>query len=198
MASEKSKRMWLTLGIGAGIIFLTAFLTSQIVFPIIFRAPKEIEVPKLLGLNTEQARDKLSELGLHAVVKDSIWSETEPVNTVLEQDPDPGEMITPEGTVYFRVSRGSRQVGVPSVVGLSYQEAYYTLMSAGLKGVVADSLYSDSYAANTVIRSSPGAGSKLEKGSTIRMYISRGPEPIIADQADTTVVYDAPFETWEE
>ncbi len=196
MASDKTKKIWLTIGIGAGIIFLTAFLTSQIILPIVFRAPKEIELPNLVGNSFAAARLALSELGLHVVVQDSIWSESERVNTVMEQNPAPGEFIRPEGTVYIRVSRGSRQVGVPSLVGLSYHEAYYTLHSAGLKGVVADSLYSDSYAANAVIRISPGVGSKIEKGSTVRMYLSRGPEPVSIDQADTTIVYDVPFGTW--
>lgn len=196
MASDKTKKFWLTIGIGAGIIFLSAFLTSQFIFPFIFRAPQEIEVPNLIGKSSAAARRSLSELGLHAVVQDSIWSETERVDTILEQNPAPGEFIIPEGTIYFRVSRGSRQVGVPSVVGLSYHEAYYTLHSAGLKGVVADSLYSDSYAANTVIRCAPGVGSKIEKGSTVRMYMSRGPEPVAIGEADSTQVYETPFENW--
>lgn len=198
MASEKSKKFWLTAGIGAGIIFLSAFITSQIIFPIIFRAPQQIEVPDLVGKSSAAVRQTLSELGLHAVVKDSIWSETERVDTVLEQNPMGGELITPEGTVYLRVSRGSRKVGVPSVVGLSYQEAYYTLVSAGLKGQVADSLYSDSYAPNTVIRCTPGVGSKIEQGSVVRMYMSRGPEPVVAEEAiaDTTLLDNTPFEDW--
>lgn len=198
MASEKSKKIWLTLGIGAGIIFLSAFITSQIIFPIIFRSPKQVEVPNLVGKSSAAARQTLSELGLHTVVKDSIWSETERIDTVLEQNPAPGELIAPEGTIYLRVSRGSRKVGVPSVVGLSYQEAYYTLVSAGLKGEVADSLYSDSYAPNTVIRCAPGVGSKIELGSVVRMYMSRGPEPVVyeAAVADTTLLGDRPFEEW--
>ncbi len=198
MASDKSKKIWLTLGIGAGIIFLSAFITSQIFFPIIFRAPKQIEVPNLIGKSSAAARQELSELGLHTVVKDSIWSETERIDTVLEQNPASGELIAPEGTIYLRVSRGSRKVGVPSVVGLKYQEAYYTLVSAGLKGEVADSLYSDSYAPNTVIRCAPGVGSKIELGSVVRMYMSRGPEPVVLEEAvvDTTLLGDRPFEEW--
>lgn len=178
MASEKATKVWLTIGIGAGIIFLTAFLTSQVIFPFIFRAPKEIEVPNLIGQRFDNARRSLEDLGIHAVVKDSIWSETEKVGTILEQDPAPGELLRSEGTIYVRVSRGSQQVGIPSVVGQSYHEAYYTLLNVGLKGVVSDSLYSSSYTVNTVIRTRPETGSKVEKGSTVQLSISRGPEPV--------------------
>ena len=127
MPSEKTTKIWLSIGIGAGIIFLTAFLTSQVIFPIIFRSPKELEVPNLIGKSFADARRSLENMGIHAVVKDSIWSETERVGTILEQEPAPGGMLRSEGTIYVRVSRGSQQVGVPSVNRQSYQEAYYKL-----------------------------------------------------------------------
>lgn len=178
MKRTKWSKFWLSLGIGFGIIFLSAFITSQLIFPLLFGKPKSVEVPDLVGLNFSRARRNLTELGLHAVIKDSIWSETESIETILEQDPQPGELLKPEGTVYLRVSSGSKQVGVPSVIGLSYHEAYYTLHGAGLKGVVVDSLYSDAYPVNNVIRSVPGVGTKIERGSNVRLYLSRGPEPV--------------------
>ncbi len=179
MPSEKTTKIWLSIGIGAGIIFLTAFLTSQVIFPFIFRSPKELEVPNLIGKSFANARRSLENMGIHAVVKDSIWSETERVGTILEQEPAPGGMLRSEGTIYVRVSRGSQQVGVPSVIGQSYHEAYYLLLNAGLKGVVRDSLYSGSYIANTVIRCHPESGSRVEKGSTVHLTLSRGPEPVL-------------------
>ncbi len=164
------------MGIGFGIVFLSAFITSQIIFPALFGRPKSIEVPNLVGMSFSKARRTLTDMGLHAVVKDSIWSETEKIETILEQDPAPGKMLKPESTVALRISSGSRQVGVPSVIGLNFHEAYFTLHSAGLKAVVADSLYSESYKVNTVIKCSPGVGSKTQKGSKVKLYISRGAE----------------------
>ncbi|MBW6514382.1 MAG: PASTA domain-containing protein [Candidatus Syntrophosphaera sp.] len=178
MKKTNWQKFWLALGIGFGIIFLSAFITSQVIFPLLFGKPKNVEVPNLVGMSFSRARRNLTELGLHAVIKDSIWSETEMIETILEQDPQPGERLKPEGTVYLRVSSGSKQVGVPSVIGLSFHEAYYTLHNVGLKGVVADSLYSDAYAVNNVIRCVPEVGSKIERGSNVRLYLSRGPEPV--------------------
>ena len=71
MASEKTKKIWMTIGIGLGIIFITAFLTSQIIFPLVFRTPKTLEVPNVVGLSLPMAKLRLSQLGLHIVVRDS-------------------------------------------------------------------------------------------------------------------------------
>lgn len=181
------QKVGLILGIGFGIVFLTAFLTSQILFPLLFGRPKNIEVPDLVGKNLSAARRSLVEIGLHAVVRDSVWSETDKIDTILEQDPRPGEKLKPESTVYVRISQGSKVVGVPSILGSNYHEAYFSLHNAGLKAVVADSLYSDSYSINTVVRCSPAVGSKVEKGSKVRLFLSRGPEPAKETaEADTT------------
>lgn len=195
MSKTTWKKAWLTIGIGFGIILLSAFVTSQIVFPLLFGRPKNVEVPNLVGKTFSKARRELTDLGLHAVIKDSVWSETETIETILEQDPLPGELLKPEGSVYLRISSGSRKVGVPYVTGLSYQEAYYALHNLGLRAVVVDSLYSDSYAPNYVLRSSPDAGSKINRGSNVRLYLSRGPEPVPEDELlpDTVHVVEPDF-----
>lgn len=195
MSKTTWKKAWLTIGIGFGIILLSAFVTSQIVFPLLFGRPKNVEVPNLVGKTFSKARRELTDLGLHAVIKDSVWSETETIETILEQDPLPGELLKPEGSVYLRISSGSRKVGVPYVTGLSYQEAYYALHNLGLRAVVVDSLYSDSYAPNYVLRSSPDAGSKINRGSNVRLYLSRGPEPVPEEELlpDTAHVVEPDF-----
>lgn len=192
MSKTTWKKAWLTIGIGLGIIIVSAFVTSQIVFPLLFGRPKNVEVPNLVGMTFSKARRELTDLGLHAVIKDSIWSETETIETVLEQDPPPGEFLKPEGSVYLRISGGSRKVLVPYVIGLSFPEAYYALRNLGLKGVVIDSLYSDSYSPNFVVKSSPEEGSKIDRGSNVRLYLSRGPEPVPEEELvpDTTSTID--------
>ena len=186
MASEKTKKIWMTIGIGFGIIFITAFLTSQIIFPIISHTPRNIEVPNVVGLSLPMAKLRLTQLGLHIVVRDSVWSETGQPNTFLDQDLNLGK-IKPESTVYVKVNRGPMKVGVPYLIGMSFNDAYYALKSSGLQGVIVDSLYSDNYPVNTVVRSSPPEGTKVEKGARVRLYISKCPKPFIEE----TVIWDS-------
>ena len=171
--------------IGFGVILVTAFLVGQVIMPIIFAKPKNVEVPDLIGKNISTAKRILQEAGLHAVVRDSIWSETAKIESVLEQHPEPGSMTKLEGTVYLVICKGSQIVAVPGVVGRSYEEAFITLRSSGLRASVADSLFSQSYPANTVIRTSPPNGSRVEKNAMVRLFLSRGPEPL-ADSLKTS------------
>jgi len=178
--------------IGLGIIMVTAFLTGQVIMPLIFARPKNIEVPDLIGKNISTAKRMLQEAGLHVVVRDSVWSDTARIESVLEQHPEPGTLTKLEGTVYLVICKGSQIVAVPGVVGRSYEEAFIALRNNGLRASVADSLFSQSYPANTVIRTSPPNGSRVEKNAMVRLFLSRGPEPV----ADTLGVSDIPPGTY--
>ena len=73
MKKKKSKKALYIIGIGLGIIFLSAFVTSQIIFPVLFGRAKNIEVPNLVGSTISVARNDLKQLGLHVIVRDSVW-----------------------------------------------------------------------------------------------------------------------------
>jgi serine/threonine-protein kinase len=192
MKSEKNKRVLYTLGIGLGIIIIVAFISSQIIYPILLGRPGKVEVPNVTGMNLAQAKRVLHEKRLHVVVRDSVWSEEAKVEIVLEQQPSPGDMLKHDHAVNLVISRGSRQVSVPNVVGQLYQQAFVQLRNKSLKAVIADSLYSASYPVNSVLRTSPASGSKVLKESSVRLFLSRGPEP--------QITYDEPlpFEEFPE
>ncbi|MDP2172513.1 MAG: PASTA domain-containing protein [Candidatus Cloacimonadaceae bacterium] len=173
-----SRKAGYIIGIGFGIVLLTAFFTSQVVFPIMFGKPKNVAVPEVVGMKISQAKRLLREIGLHVVVRDSVWSESDPIETVLEQFPEPGAKLKAEGTVYLVICKGSQIVPVPTVIGRHFEEAFATLRNSGLRALVSDSLYSDSYPRNMVVRSSPPGGTRVEKSSTVKLYLSRGAEPL--------------------
>lgn len=171
-------------GIAFGIIFVVAFVTSQIVIPIFFGRAKTIEIPDVSTLTALKAKKVMIDAKLHAVVKDSVWSEEIAAGKVISQKPGAGDMIKPDGTVYLIVSRGSKSVRVPEVIGLSVQAAWILLKSATLKIVVADSMYSEVYPPNTVVQTIPEVGQNVDRKSKIRVFISKGS----VASADTTGV----------
>lgn len=178
MAHINWKKSWYMAGIGLGIIFVTAFLFSQILFPMILGRPSVVETPDVVGMGLVQAKRLLQAEKLHVVVKDSLYSETAKLDQVLEQAPKPGTELKEDGTVYLVVSKGSKMVDVPRLIGLSYQEALITLRNYDLRFSVVDSLYSDTEPRNTVMRSTPMSGSKVEKRTTVKLTLSKGPEAV--------------------
>ncbi|HAN40864.1 MAG TPA: PASTA domain-containing protein [Candidatus Cloacimonetes bacterium] len=182
MDKEKLRKIGYCAMIGLGIILITAFLVGQVIMPIIFAKPKSVMVPNVLGSNVGKAKEILQEAGLYAVVKDSLWSDTAKIESVLEQHPVAGEMIKPEGTVYLVICKGSQIVAVPTVVGYNYEEAFATLRTAGLRVAVADSMHSASFPRNTVMRTSPPSGSRVRKNAMVSLYMSMGPEEVRAEE----------------
>jgi len=162
------------VGIGICIIFVVAFLTSQIIMPILFGKAKSIIVPNVVGIKISQAKRVLTDDKLHAVVNDSTWSEEFPVGQILSQKPEAGEKSKPDGTVYMVISRGSKSVIVPEIIGLNVQAAWILLRKAGLRFTVADSLFSDLYPINTIVQSNPSTGLRVERKTRIKLYISKG------------------------
>ena len=93
--------------------------------------------------------------------------------TVTAQSPSAG-LVVVEGTqVRINVSRGPRPVTVPSVVGLPFDQA-----SAELQGADFDVSRIDEdsdQAEGIVTRQTPSGGSEGSRGSTVTVYVSRGP-----------------------
>jgi serine/threonine-protein kinase len=80
-------------------------------------------------------------------------------------------------TVLLTVSAGRGSTPVPQVEGLPQADAKAALRKAGFN-VDVHRAYSDSVAAGKVISSSPQAGESLERGKTVKLTVSRGPQGI--------------------
>lgn len=165
------------LGIAVGIIFVTAFIFGQIIFPLAIGKPKKVEIPELVGVSLAQAKRMLNDLKLHAVVEDSLYSESAKIDQILDQSPQAGTKINEDGAVHLVISKGSKMVQVPDVRGSSFQEAMVMLRNYDLRSTIVDSVYDESVDRNAVLTSNPKPGSKVEKKSLIRLILSKGAEP---------------------
>ncbi|HQO17943.1 MAG TPA: PASTA domain-containing protein [Candidatus Cloacimonas sp.] len=173
-----TKRIGYIIGIGIGIIIVTAFIFSQMLFPLILGRTPKVEVPSVTGMPLIQAKKLLQEEKLHVIVQDSLFSDVAAPEVVLEQSPLAGEKLRQDGTVYLVISKGSSTVTLPSLIGKPFQEAFIVLKNLDLHCSVVDSTYSDIYPVNTVIRSIPSTGEKTLKKSTVKLILSKGSEPV--------------------
>src|SRR4029078_1104535 len=105
--------------------------------------------------------------------KHEVFSQ-KPVGKVISQDPPAGEQVVEGTEIILDVSRGAKQVVVPSVVGMSEDDARTTLQQAGFE-VSSTSAPSDSTPEGIVSDPSPDGGTQAPKGSTVTITISSGP-----------------------
>ena len=124
-----------------------------------------VEMPEIKGKLVEDVRNKLTELGLKSEV-DYEESDVVEAGTVISADVTPGAQVPVGSTVTLTASAGAKGEVVPSVIGLTYEEANSTLLALGFT-VTRTEAYSDSVEAGLVAIQTPGANNKLARGSNI-------------------------------
>jgi serine/threonine-protein kinase len=131
----------------------------------------QVDVPRVVGLQLQEATSRLSARNLEWRVRE-VFSEQEP-GIVLRQNPIAGEQVA-EGTVIeLRVSKGQNLIDVPNVIGQDEGTATQTLTDAGFK-VSSTAVFSDQ-TPGTVVAQTPNGGQAV-KGSTVEIQVSQGVE----------------------
>jgi beta-lactam-binding protein with PASTA domain len=92
------------------------------------RAP--ITVPNLVGMNINDAKTKLRELGLQLLERQK--DSDQPADQVLAQTPKPGTGVEKNAEITLDVSLGPPQVVMPAVMQQPCQQAKATLEGMGL------------------------------------------------------------------
>jgi beta-lactam-binding protein with PASTA domain len=124
------------------------------------------------GLTRDEAVARLRDANLVPNVHEV--PSNEPEDTVIAQDPRAGTRVDEETKVRINVSSGPRTVGVPNVVGQSYESAASFLQGQGF--AVARRDQESDRPANTVIAQNPTANSFVAEGTVITLTVSKGPK----------------------
>jgi eukaryotic-like serine/threonine-protein kinase len=133
--------------------------------------PPTTEVPDVRGRSRDDAVATLTDAKLKPRVVE-VNSE-KPEDTVIAQDPKPGDTVEEGTTVRINVSAGPKPIGVPSVLGQPFESASATLQAAGFAVARRDA--DSNQPGGTVIDQSPAGGETAPRGATITLTVSRGP-----------------------
>lgn len=154
-------------------------------------ATQPATVPNLSGMTEEDARSALEaeNLSLGSVGWD--YSDDVPEGRVISQSVERGSTVEEGTSVDIVLSQGSSTVQVPDVRWGTLAEARDTLEEYGLY-LSENSEYDSDYPAGTVIGQDTSPGSRVERGSTIGVTVSAGPEPTEAPTTEEAT--EAPTE----
>jgi beta-lactam-binding protein with PASTA domain/tRNA A-37 threonylcarbamoyl transferase component Bud32 len=129
-------------------------------------------VPDVRGLTALQAGQKITANHLRPHFL-SRSSPSVPKGQVISTRPAAGTVVAADSTVAVFVSAGQHQRAVPDVLGEDVAAARATIAGAGLNLVVKSDTTSTA-PADTVVRQSPAAGTPVNPGSDVTIYISAG------------------------
>ncbi|HKA69772.1 MAG TPA: Stk1 family PASTA domain-containing Ser/Thr kinase [Actinomycetes bacterium] len=139
---------------------------------------KQATVPGVIGKTEQDARATLSAVGFQADVDGSCARfSNEPESVVVEQTPVANSQADVNSAVKLCLSKGQDLLTVPNVAGQSRAAATDTLEAAGFK--VAEDVQqipSNQIAKGRVVRTDPKAGDEVNRGSTVTLVISSGPQ----------------------
>lgn len=167
---ERSKAPWVI----AGLIVL--LLLGLLAWLLTNRQAPEVEVPDVTGMHVDEARETLEALELD-VTTERRHSRRD-IDTVIEQDPEGGEMAREGDTVLLVLSQGVRRVDVPNVVGLTGREARSALEEEGLRVGEVTREPSDDIPANEVMSQSIPEGTEVPARTEVDLVVSSGPAPV--------------------
>jgi serine/threonine-protein kinase len=136
---------------------------------------RPVAVPDVTLLRVDLARLKIQEAGLTPrVVRAS--SDTVPPGQVIDENPGGGSKVGKGSTVLLRVSSGKPQVLVPDVRNRDVTDAVTALAQLGLNPKIVR-IFSPAQP-DTVTGQFPPPNAKVDKGSDVRINVSRGAKPI--------------------
>ena len=136
-------------------------------------AATEASVPNLSGMTVQKAKAALQDEGLRLGRREQAPSAEVPKGRISDQDPGPGITLEQGDRVNVTVSTGAEMVEVPDLAGFSVTDAIGVLRDFGLRVGDRKPKPSDQEA-DTVIRSDPGPGEEVERGSEVRLVIASG------------------------
>jgi tetratricopeptide (TPR) repeat protein len=135
--------------------------------------PPRVEVPGLVNQEVSRARSTLANKGLKLGAQREAPSDTSPEGQIVGQSPEAGKEVQTGASVSVTVSSGPSTVEIPDLVGKSSGEARTMLHDAGLRLDMVGKVPSDEVAEANIVEQDLAAGSKVERGTSVRVTVAQ-------------------------
>ena len=135
-------------------------------------------VPSIVGATEKEANKALGPLGLTLIISEKKFDEEISSGQIIESDPSGGGKVDAGGSVKAVISKGPERYEIPSLVGLTPEAAVNLLAKYPVKVGELKEDFNEKTPKGFVISSSPDAGEKVKRDSTIDLLISKGVETI--------------------
>lgn len=134
---------------------------------------KLITLPYLIGLNIDEVKREIINLGLKIGEVKYVDNENYRTDVVVSTDPVGGSKIPEGSAVNLTVSKGVATVIVPNVNSLSKDDARNKINSSGL--FISEIFYVTDveYPFDIVIKQEPPSGTRVKKGTGVKIWINR-------------------------
>ena len=133
------------------------------------------KVPNVIGQTQEAAVQTIEKAGYTVGTVTEDYDAETVAGRVCKQDPEADSDLEKGGKVNIVISKGVKKGSIPNLSGMTSEQAEKALKDAGLKAQYAGNEASDADK-DTVSRQDPAAGKEVDEGTTVKYWISTGPE----------------------
>jgi len=171
---------------GLLVVLLAGFFIGAFMSYGKFWSTAEVTVPDVTGKQMTLARQILEDKKLRVNVAETYNADV-PAGQVVSQNPTAGSKVKEQRLVTIYVSKGGEEIEMPDLTGLSKSDAEAQLKKMGLKLGSVYEKYSNEEA-GTVIKQDPKAGTKISRGQTVDITVSKGKQSHKVSVPDVTGV----------
>ncbi|MGW1211680.1 Stk1 family PASTA domain-containing Ser/Thr kinase [Streptomyces sp. NPDC002499] len=139
----------------------------------IAKAEAKSTVPDVVGQSCDAAKAQMTANNLVGTCVDEETDDNNQVGKVISTDPQVGTQVDKNSTVNIKVGKAKQQeqVQIPQVLGQRLGDVKQALQNAGLQVGNIDGSNDDNA---IVIRSDPGQGNTVDKGTTVNLTTAGG------------------------
>ncbi len=146
----------------------------------IYTAPTRASVPSVTGMPLAEAQKALAAGRLNAVVTQETVLDKAKNGVVVKQQAAPGTQLAPGSQVALVVGHYIEPVRVPSIVGMTGEQAKAALAQAKLQMNAGARTVSDRAKIGTVLDQNPAPGKAVKPGSQVIVTMGLDPKTKIA------------------
>lgn len=175
----RRRRRWpwvlLVVALLAGAVGVATAVTGRV--PGTSGAAVTLPVPDLTGRTQAEAEAVAGAAGWKVRTR-TVRRDDTTKGEVLSTDPEAGTRLESGEKLVLTVSAGQTIVAVPTdLAGKTIQQANEELFFLGLGSSSDDRVFDEEVADGVVLAVADGTPARLEKGSTVALVVSKGPEP---------------------
>ncbi|MEU3984817.1 Stk1 family PASTA domain-containing Ser/Thr kinase [Streptomyces sp. NPDC026672] len=183
---KKNNTSTIVLVVAGVLVLIGAILIGKYAFGGGGPGNDSIAVPNFVGQTRAAATQQADNVGLKLAFTDKEC-ENQPKGKVCAQDQDPETKVEKDSTVNLVVSTGAPKVSVPSVIGLSQEDAQSKLEGDDYGFTIKTKSRVSTEDPGTVLDQDPIGGKEVEKGSTITLTVAKASDKAtVPDVIDRT------------
>lgn len=168
--SKKKKAIFITGGIAAALV-ISALVFMFITMFTSYGNSKNVDVPNFIGMQISEVQDNKKYKFDFKIER--VYDSSKSDNIIIDQDPKAGsKQVKANASIILKVNSLGITVPVPTVIGLSEEEAKSKIINSGL---VPEVMYiNDSNSPVEKVKSvEPYENSKIPANSTVKIYINK-------------------------